>query len=426
MINTAPAPRWITIYCSSAIFLFGMLALILPSGYSVGAVLLLVGGIYAYTQDRHNPLDRSDFYLLLVLAAFTLEGITNNLWHGLSSSNYDKAVRFALAIPAFYLVRWAKPPQQWAWLGLIIGSVAASFLAAYERFFMGLERPGGFNHPIQFGNLSMLMGFFCLAGLGWAASLRASKQRNIYLSLLTLGALSGLLGSIFSGSRGGWVGLPFVFIILFKAYHSYFSLRAKILVLVLAALAAITAFNLPQLPIKERIHDAIHDVQQYQAGNKNTSVGMRFEMWRGAVVLFKAKPLLGWGKDGYVEGMQQVAVEKDLHPNIAIFGHAHNEILDKTAKHGLVGLLALLALYLVPIWHFSSYLKHPKLSIRAVAVAGTILPVAYIDFGLTQGFLSHNSGVMMFSFWLVIWAGYLRNAITAYQSPSTAPAATVR
>lgn len=423
--TTSTAPGWATIYCSSAIFLFGLLALIIPSGYSIGAGLLLLGGIYAYTQDRHTVLNRRDFYLLLVLFAFTLEGVISNLWHGLNSSNYDKVLRFALAIPAFYLIRWTKPKSHWVWLGLVSGSILTALLAVYEKLLLGIERASGFNHPIQFGNLAILMGLFCLAGLGWATSLSNSAQRRFYSIALLLGAISGLFASMLSGSRGGWIGLPFVLLVLFKAYHCLFSLRTKIIGLVFCLITAIAIFYVPHLPVKERFQEAVSDVQQYQAGNKATSVGARFEMWRGALQIIKEKPLLGWGQAEYLPAMKNLVNKEKIDPAALLFNHPHNEVLDKFAKQGLLGLLTLMTLYIAPIWYFSPYLKHHNLSIRAVAVAGTILPVAYIDFGLTQGFLSHNSGVMMYAFWLIIWAGYLRNAITAYSSPRTAPAATV-
>ncbi|HSP32123.1 MAG TPA: ligase, partial [Halomonas sp.] len=43
-----------------------------------------------------------------------------------------------------------------------------------------------------------------------------------------------------------------------------------------------------------------------------------------------------------------------------------------------------------------------NLEVRALAVAGVLLPVAYIDFGLTQTLMEHNSGVMVYAFWLVV------------------------
>lgn len=422
MTRITPAPHLATIYCATAIFLFAFLALIIPSGYSLGAVLLLIGGVYAYTQNRHQPIDTRTLVLLCTLALFSAEGIANILWHGLESRNYDKVIRFALAIPAFYLIKWAKPQLEWAWAGLACGSLGASATAFFEKFIVGIDRPNGFTHPIQFGNLSMLMGMFCLAGLGWAAGLHHHKKRHLFLALLGLGALGGLMGSLLSGSRGGWIGLPLVLLVLFKAYHGFFTLRTKIIAITLVFLGAISLFYTPQIPVKDRITAALSDVTQYKQGNSNTSVGARFEMWHGALLLIKEKPLLGWGKEAYQPAMTALADQNKINPIASHFGHAHNEILDQTAKHGLVGLILLLALYLAPIWYFNPYLKHPNLSIRAIAVAGTLLSVAYIDFGLSQAFLSHNSGVMMYPFWLMIWAAYLQNTIEAYIAPAaTAP-----
>lgn len=422
MTYITPAPRLATTYCATAIFLFALLALVIPSGYSLGAALLLVGGIYAYTQNRHQAIDTKTLLVLLTLALFSAEGIANILWHQLDSRTYDKVIRFILAIPVFYLIRWAKPELHWVWVGLVGGSLGAGATAFFEKFIVGLDRPGGFTHPIQFGNLSMLMGLFCLAGLGWAASLSNAKQRHLFLVLLTLGALGGLIGSLLSGSRGGWVGLPFVLLVLFKAYHGFFALRTKILAIAIIFLGAITIFYTPQIHVQDRVYAAVNDIKLYQQGDSNTSLGARFEMWHGALLLIKEKPLLGWGKEAYQPAMTALADQNKINSVVSLFGHAHNEILDQTAKHGLVGLVLLLALYLVPIWYFSPYLKHPNLSVRAIAVAGTLLAVAYIDFGLSQAFLSHNSGVMMYPFWLVIWAGYLQNTIETYTaSAATAP-----
>lgn len=429
MSKTIPAPHLITIYCSAAIVLFALLGLVIPSGYSVGAVLLLIGGIYAYIKTYHQPLliDKKTHYLLLVLALFSLEGVINALWHGLSGSTYDKTLRFALAIPAFYLIRWAQPKLHWVWLGLIGGGLATGLTAYYEKFMLGMERAGGYTHTIQFGNLSMLLSLFCVAGLGWAFSLKNTKQRRLFIVLLLLGAISALISSLLSGSRGGWVGLPFVFLVLYKSYHQLFSLRIKLVVAGLILLSGATVLFTPQLNVQHRIQSAVSDVEQYYQGNSNTSVGARFEMWQGAVQLIQAKPLLGWGKDHYNPAIQALIDQGRASPVISEYGHAHNDFLDQTAKHGILGLIVLLALYAVPIWYFSAYLQHQDLAIRAVATAGTLLPVAYIDFGLTQSFLAHNSGIMMYAFWLVIWAGYLQNRISCDSLTSgTALAATAQ
>src|SRR5690554_5826393 len=45
-----------------------------------------------------------------------------------------------------------------------------------------------------------------------------------------------------------------------------------------------------------------------------------------------------------------------------------------------------LHLYLVPMRLFARHMKSPDLELRAFAVAGVLLPVAYFDFGLSQAF----------------------------------------
>lgn len=215
-MQTRPA----SLYCGISLFLFACLALVVPSGYSIGALLLLIGGLYALTQPKPT-IYPADTWLLALLALFTLEGVFNGLWHQLGSQNYDKVIRFALAISIFFYIRWAKPSVAWGWAGLGAGGIFISLQALYERISDGVERVSGYTHPIQFGNLSMLTALFCVAGLGWSLT-RPYPQRTMFTWLLGLGTLGGVLGSLLSGSRGGWVGLPLVLFVLYRAYHHFF------------------------------------------------------------------------------------------------------------------------------------------------------------------------------------------------------------
>lgn len=400
------APRWATLYSSAAVFLFGLLALVLPHGYAIGAVLLSMGGVYAYRQDHQRPLDRKTLLVLITLALCSVESFISNYWHPANTGSYDHAYLFIFAVPAFYLVRWAQPPLYFAWLGLAGGAMGAVGLAVFEKFVLGKTRTEGFiAHAIQFGNLSLIMGLFCLAGLGWVAGLGSVRQRRVFYVLLAVGAASGISGSLLSGTRGGWIGFPLMLLVLFRAYHCFFRLRTKIIVLLMVVLGAIAIFNTPQIHVKDRIKAAVHDIEQYQEGNSKTSLGLRLEMWQGALRLIKEKPFLGWGKEGYEPAMKALADQHKIHPAAATFDHAHSDLLDKTAKHGLPGLMVLLALYLVPLWYFSPHLKSANLPARAVATAGTLLVVAYMDFGLSQAFFAYSNGVVVYGYWLVIWVG---------------------
>lgn len=394
------------LYTSVAVFLLGAIALVVESGYSGGAALLLLGGLYGLFRGGSLPLSREDKLMLGVLVLFGLVQIFDFLLHQSGSRYLDKPLRFILAAAVFWGVRKYPPRLSWLWAGLAVGGILTAMWAGYQKVFLQAERAMGYTHVIQFGNIAMLTGLFCLAGLGWAG---VQDRRKLWMALLLLGAIGGVLGSLFSGSRGGWVGLPLVLLVLYRAYSEYFSRTLKIALPLLLLVGAVGIYHVPQLGVQPRVHAAFNDIRLYKEGNVDTSLGARFEMWRAAVQLIAQKPLLGWGELQYSGALKELADQGKVHPIVTQFGHPHNEVLNATAKRGILGLAALLALYLVPLRLFGRGLRSPDLTQRALATAGTLLPVAYIDFGLSQAFFSHNSGVMIYSVWLMVFWGCYRN-----------------
>ncbi|WP_245550178.1 O-antigen ligase family protein [Vreelandella jeotgali] len=394
---------WLT---SAAVFLFAGLSLVAPSGYSLGPLfLLLASATLAVWRPGLRPC-RDDWLFILALCAYTAVVVAGALWHGQSINSVDRPLRFWLALPVL-LWLMAYPPKLAAiWSGLVLGAVGAAGFAFYQHG-QGAARAYGYMHPIQFGNISLLLGVFCLAGLGWAWQ---RCRRVVWVALLGLGAASGILASLLSGSRGGWVGLPLVFWVLYRAYGKGMSLKVKLAALAVVLAMGWVAYELPQTGVKQRVAQAIDDVALYVSGKKqDTSVGLRFEMWQGAVRLIADKPLMGWGDSGYRDGVMDLTERGVVHPGVANYGHAHNQFLDTLAKQGVPGLIALLLLFFLPLRLFCRYLGDEDPGLRSLATAGALLCVAHVDFSLTQAGFNHNSGVMVYAFWLVIWWGTLRS-----------------
>ncbi|MBB3192201.1 O-antigen ligase family protein [Halomonas cerina] len=393
-------------YTSLAVFLLGAIALIVSSGYSLGAVMLVLGSVVLLFKRPYLGLDRQDWSIVAVLMAFAAVGMMEAWWDEQGTSGLDKPSRFLLAIPAMLLVMAYPPKLAWMWGGLAIGAILSGSWAGWQKLVEGVDRATGYTYVIQFGNLSMLLGVLCVAGLGWAV---VQPQRRVWVVLLSLGAMGGILGSLFSGSRGGWIGIPFILLVLYRGYGRQLSLALKLFVLALVVMGGTLAYVLPQTGVQWRVHMAFNDVSDYVSGeSRASSVGSRFEMWKGATQLILEKPLTGWGDNGYQQRMQALADEGVIDPYVTRYGHAHNEFIDAFAKRGIIGLAVLLALYLVPMKLFAQRFGNRDLEQRSLAVAGMLLSVAYIDFGLTQVFLAHNSGVMMYAFWLAVLYGTLR------------------
>lgn len=406
-------------YTSMAIFLLGSIALVVPSGYSAGAALLFLGGLYSLFAGRKVELNRDDWFVLGVLVLFGAVQIADLLAHGAGSRYLDKPGRFILATVVLLLVRKYPPDVRWLWLGLAIGGMLTAFWSGYQKLFLQVDRAMGYTHVIQFGNIAMLTGLFCLAGLGWGS---VQRERRLWIALLLAGAVGGVLGSLLSGSRGGWVGLPLVLLVLYRAYSEFISRRMKLVLPVVLVVAAGVLYQVPQLGVQQRVHAAFEDIHLYQQGDSDTSLGARFEMWKAASQLALMKPVFGWGEIHYEAGLAMLVEQGRADEVVTKFGHPHNEVLNAAAKRGIVGLLALLALYFVPLRLFAGGLRAPDLRVRALATAGTLLPVAYIDFGLSQAFFSHNSGVMIYAFWLLVFWGCYRNECEAATSGRFSPA----
>lgn len=392
-------------FTSFAVFLMGALALSVNSGYTIGPWLLLLASVTLIWRRPVLNLTAEDKWLMAVIAGYSLLFVGQLLWEGNSSRTFDRPSRFLFAVPVLLFIYAYPPKLTWLWSGIITGSILTGCLASWQKFAQGMERAEGHTAVIQFGNISMLFGLFCLAGFGWAMVQPNAKR---WIGLLLLGALLGALGSLLSGSRGGWVGLPFIFLVLYRAYGSLLSVKFRTAIIVLLLALVMLVYLVPQTGVQARVMQGFDDVELYINGeNKWTSLGARFDMWHGAVMLIADKPLTGWGWNGYAQGMQAL-VDKGEVIQYAADNHAHNEYLDNFARRGILGLLSLLALYLVPLRLFARRLTTPNLELRALATAGAILPVAFMDFGLSQVFFGHNSGVMVYAFWLAVLWGTLR------------------
>jgi len=402
--GTLYTPHWLT---SVAIFLLGALSLVIPSGYSLGAVVLFFAGVGLLVMRRLPQFTAQDRWVIAALMAYALVSLAEVWWDAQGSRGIDKPIRFILAVPALWWVIAHPPKLAFLWGGIAVGAISAGSWAGWQKLFEGVSRAGGHTHVIQFGNLSMLLGVLCLAGLGWAV---VQRQRNGWVAFMLLGAMGGILGSLFSGSRGGWVGFPIVLLVLYRAYGTGLSPKLKVAAIVAVLTAGIAVYAVPQLGVQSRVHQAVSDINLYISGeNRATSVGSRFEMWRGATLLIQEKPLVGWGSNGYEQAMAALGEKGVINQEAAQYGHAHNEFIDAFAKRGLIGLFVLLALYIIPMRLFAKQIKADNLAVRAIATAGVLLPVTYIDFGLSQAFLTHNSGVMMYAFLLASFWGIYAN-----------------
>ncbi|MCD1648060.1 O-antigen ligase family protein [Marinobacter adhaerens] len=392
-------------YSSVCIFLFGVLCLTVDSGYSWGpALLFLAGLILLFRKSQWPRLKAESSVLVAVLALFFGVWVLDVILRGESASGLDRPSRFLAAIVAFFWLLRYPPRQAVFWLCLVVGAFGAAGIAVWERFVEDAARASGYNHPIQFGNLSMMFGLLCLCGAGWAVG---QRNRVVWFCLLFTGFLCGFLASILSGSRGGWVSLPFAVLVLYFFYRPWLNKKVMSGIVMAGLVLVAVAYFVPQTGVQDRVMQVYYDVKLHSEGKVNTPVGTRLEMWKAAAVMIAERPFTGWGQPGYEARMEVFADNGVIDRDILQYNHAHNEFLDITAKRGIGGLLSLLSLYFIPVIVFWRTIKGEGLKRRSFAAAGAMVCLSYVGFSLSQSFMSHNSGVMVFAFMLVICASLL-------------------
>ncbi|MGD8176245.1 O-antigen ligase family protein [Marinimicrobium sp. ARAG 43.8] len=412
MVESSEVPRIpplsravLSLAVSTAVFLFGSLTLIAPSGYSWGPALLLALSIIGYAKSR-CPIDfRKDYIPIAVaFALFFLLALCNIFIHDLDLRTLDRPSRFLFAILVFPILVQYPPRPSFLWSGMAVGAILAGLWASKQVLIDGISRAHGNTHIIQFGNIAILLGFLNLAGFFWA--IRQRKNFQVLKILSILGVIGGIAASILSGSRGGWVSFPIMtFICLYFLAPSL--TKAQILVVIAAIGLIITALLVIKgTGVAHRSQQAVTEVRDYlSTGQANTSTGARLEMWKAAIILGSRRPIIGWGEKEVEDQKKRLVKEEGLDPYILKFSHAHNDFLDNWQKRGAFGLIVFTLLYGIPLIMFIRKFLIIRSEEKSLALAGIIICASYICFSLTQAFFEHNSGATVYAFAVTIfWA----------------------
>lgn len=386
---------------SSGIFLLCAFALVVPSGYSLGALVLLLPSLVFLFVRPWPVLQVEDKYLIGALLLYFGVGVLTNIHHHLKGSSYDNLSRFLMAVPVLLLLLRMRINAATVWQGVALGALGAAALALWEFAVQGETRAAGHINAIQFGDIAML--FFCMliAIVPWAKT-----GGRVFFAIVLAGALGGLLASLLSGARGGWLMLPVAGLLAYW-WSGKRSLVTNIIFALVGVLLVAAICWLPWLEfLRDRISHIALDVQTYQDNQDATSsLGSRFHLWQLSIDMIAQHPLTGWGSfERYVAitGVQDEVFIK--------YNHMHNDLLDAWVKRGLFGVIALVTMYVVPAVIFYRKLKRhsgagQSIAARSAALAGMMLVVATAVFGLTQSYLTHSSGVTIYVFLLaILWA----------------------
>jgi len=220
---------------------------------------------------------------------------------------------------------------------LVAGAVALAASGALQRWAPGIGLPWIFPSNRVIGNIAQPNNFADYLWLGIAAALWLAARHKLALApllplLVWLMALALLSGSrsvyFYTAALSGWL------LLWSRTVIGRERRRLCFLALLLAPLLIATQAALPLLDVP------VASAQRLAAEGSYDPV--RLTLWRAALDIFSAHPLLGAGFDSYSrEFFARIA---DFPVNgIGIPEHSHNLVTEIAAEFGLAGLLLLAA-----------------------------------------------------------------------------------
>lgn len=378
-----------TLLCSVqgiALILFFALTFIVDSGYSYGAVLLVLCGIAALflsNRERLSPYCRRWLWVLCVAIALML---VVRLVHDEPLNEYDKVSRYLLSIPLLFGFTRYRPSLKIYIAGVCIACILALLAVIISKAVYGLPYRALFFPISNFSRFSMIM---AIAALFATLALRAS---SIWYLLTLVCAISAMVASFLSGGRGGWIMLPPAVLLFLFAMRRQIGLKWRITGLS-GCVALITILYLvPQTHVAQRVQSVFSDIRNYQEGRIATSNGMRLEMWRFGFYLIGQKPVLGSGGAGMMTEKKKLAEAGKFDHSIEQFNQLHNDYIDVTARYGIVGLAQLLLLYCAPLVICLRRLRDTMVTTEEKMFSYSSIAVAFcfIISSLTEVFMRHN------------------------------------
>ena len=148
-------------------------------------------------------------------------------------------------------------------------------------------------------------------------------------------------------SRSAMVTMP-IMLAVFALLHLRWRANVVIACVVLA-LAALAWAASPQL--RWTTETFLRDYQLYKEKNIPTSIGLRLEYWQKSLRLFAEAPVIGHGT-GSTRGLFEQAAVGRVGAAANVVSNPHNQTLNIAVQWGVVGVVALYAMWLAHLLLF--------------------------------------------------------------------------
>lgn len=259
-------------------------------------------------------------------------------------------------------------------VGLLIGVLCVDYQGLHGNY----RAAGFFGNPMTFG------GYLCIY---LPALLVFFFEKNIlqkYRWLAGIAFILGFMALIFNGTRGAWVALTPVFLIIMANYAWKNKQYLVICLVCLIAAGGILSTNQTFVTKLKSI-----------TSTTNRSNTERLLIWQSAYQMFKDHPVLGVGLGQYKDNYQKKYISPQATEKY--LGHAHNNFMQMLAENGIIGFVGFIAMLTYIIGSNVLEFVHKRCPYSLI-IAGSTLAL------VLQGLTEYNFGnsAVMKAYWLLL------------------------
>ena len=411
MLNIGNSPK---LFINASIFLFFTLLLMFPKGYNYGSTALLVLSILflcylLYKRVSFLEVVKQNKAIFVVTTFYFLVSLFFIFFHEEKIKLIDNPLRAFLFLSVIIFVVYSSVKFDVLLYSIPLGSFISGVVALYQYYILSLESAFYNQMKIQSGDIAMSLGLFSFVIAFHLLDINKHKKKLV--ALVILFGIFGVLASLLSFARGGWVGIPILLLILIFLYRHLLSKKLLLLggITFLCIISVVLTVN---NKFVNRLSEAQYELKLYLSGDdKVSSIGERLDMWKIGSKAFLEHPISGWSLkelDYYKKDLS----DKNIVTKASIsFSHLHNQFIDESVKKGIVGGVAILGVFFLPLYVFYTKQKNKQNNkrIKFITTLGIVHILSTMSYCVTQAFISHNSGNIFYFFVLFLFYAFMVN-----------------
>ncbi|NDC08026.1 MAG: O-antigen ligase family protein [Oxalobacteraceae bacterium] len=397
------------------LFLTPACTFVFPGSYWLGALMFSSMGIWMIARRQVGISDTitalREIPMMWGFVIYTLLHTSLCIYHDEAAKHFGNVIPFLLSPLIFIAVSRNSPDPKNFWLGCATGALLAFAIGMYQVYVLNVDRAFGFRNPIMFGNTAIILGTGSLVGLIYCRSIYQDILSRLYLLVC---GIAGLFASLLSGTKGGWLSLAMLVVMLSSAVtHSLHWVKRVLIAAVMLLTIAVIVVFIPKLPIVDRLLSAYHGAVMWLKTGEVTeaSASIRLEAFKAGLIAGAQSPLLGPGHQGAREAVIEAAREGLISKEV-VNGQVHdphNDIISVFSKNGIIGVIAVLAAQIGIFLTFWAGRKDADSQLKALSMMGILLVLLYFEFGLTVSVF----GTAIFRTIYISWAILLAALIFA-------------